>query len=124
MWGLHLGLCGALCVYIHRRTLESRRGPTLQRWGPFALVLLGTLFVLLDLTRHVLLDQNIGVAHLPMYSSEGLSTVGRLGVIFTWVGVALLVLGVGWLLGYQAGLKRCLGLSGEEGDHEQASLLA
>mmetsp|Transcript_83839 Transcript_83839/g.219009 ORF Transcript_83839/g.219009 Transcript_83839/m.219009 type:complete len:86 (-) Transcript_83839:89-346(-) len=58
--------------------------------------------VLLDLTRHVLLDQNVAPVHLHMYNKDGsLTAVGELGMYCTWCGVVLLVIGTGWFLNYQ-----------------------
>lgn len=63
--------------------------------------------MLLDLTRHVLLDQNIAPQLLHMYNSDhSLTVVGQLGVICTWVGVGLLVIGTAWFLNYHQKIKR------------------
>ncbi|CAK0836058.1 unnamed protein product [Prorocentrum cordatum] len=102
-WGLHIGALGALAVYVFARTPGDRvSSHPLIRWAPFVLVVLGSLMVLLDLTRHVLLDQNIAPVHLHMYNKDGsLTAVGEMGMYCTWCGVVLLVIGTGWFLNYQ-----------------------
>jgi hypothetical protein len=102
MWGLHLGALGALSVYMGVRTPVTRRHVSpLWRWVPFAMVLLGTLLVLFDLTRHLLLDQNLFGRELHMFNSDGsLTPVGRFGVAGTWTGLVLLIFGTCWFVGW------------------------
>lgn len=102
MWGLHLGALGALTVYLGMRTPVARRKaqPAL-RWVPFAMVLVGTLLVLFDLTRHCLLDQNLWGKQLHMFNPDGsLTAVGLFGQIATWIGLILVIVGTGWFVGY------------------------
>lgn len=102
-WGVHVGALGALAAYVFARTPGDRATSTpLLRWAPFVLVVLGSLMMVLDLTRHVLLDQDIAPVHLHMYNKDGsLTAVGALGMYCTWFGVLLLVIGTGWFLNYQ-----------------------
>lgn len=109
-WGLHLGALGSLAAYIFTRTPGDRAscGP-LARWAPFACVVLGSLLMLFDLTRHMLLDKDIAPKALHMYNEDGsLTAVGRFGMVATWIGVALLVFGTGWFLDYRGKIKRVL----------------
>jgi hypothetical protein len=103
MWGLHLGALGALTVYLGVRTPAARRKAQLAlRWVPFAMVLLGTLLVLFDLTRHMLLDQNLFGKQLHMFNPDGrLTAVGLFGQVATWIGLALVIVGTGWFVGYE-----------------------
>ncbi|CAK0854189.1 unnamed protein product [Prorocentrum cordatum] len=96
--GLHIGALGALAVYVFARTPGDRASShPLIRWAPFVVVVLGSLMVLLDLTRHVLLDQNIAPIHLHMYNKDGsLTTVGSAAVLPA-LSLALFA-GSGWRL--------------------------
>lgn len=74
-------------------TAQSRR-----RWGALGLVVLGCLLILLDPTRHILLDHG-GVffeeKSLAMYKSDGtLSPAGRSCQVATIAGLLLLFLGL------------------------------
>lgn len=101
-WGLNIGALGSLAVYVAARTPDDRAASdTLLRWAPFTLIVLGSLMILLDLTRHVLLDHGVGTTLLPMYNDDGsLTLVGQFGVCCTWLGVALLIIGTTWFLDY------------------------
>lgn len=73
--------------------------PAIIRWGPFMCTALGALMIMVDLTRHVLLDLELAGGELAMYNdSGGLSTVGKVGVILTWSGLALFVSGILWFV--------------------------
>lgn len=102
MWGLHLGALGALTIYTGVRTPIVRKNTSpLLRWVPFFMVFLGTLLVLFDLTRHLLLDQDLFGRELHMFNADGsLSPVGRFGVAATWIGLSLLILGMSWFTGW------------------------
>lgn len=111
MWGLHLGALAALAVYVATRTPGDRsQYNCLLRWTPFACVVIGSLLMLFDLTRHLLLDQNVAPVALHMYNSDHtLTAVGRFGMTATWVGVVLLVFGTGWFLNYHLKIKNGCG---------------
>mmetsp|Transcript_38837 Transcript_38837/g.70732 ORF Transcript_38837/g.70732 Transcript_38837/m.70732 type:complete len:106 (+) Transcript_38837:558-875(+) len=103
MWGLHIGLLGALFGYVCHQTSTSRAKykTWVGRWGPCVLLAVGSLMVIFDLTRHVLLDQGLFPNTLAMFStSGGLSSIGVVGVIFTWVGLLIVVLSMAWFVGY------------------------
>jgi len=98
MWGVNFGLFTAAAFFFANKTQTSRKHiePTINRWGPFALVVLGALMIMCDLTRHVILDLNDGPEWLAMYSETGLSVVGRTGLILTYGGCACFALGLAW----------------------------
>lgn len=100
VWGLNIGALGALSVYVAARTPDDRAtSVALLRWAPFTLIVLGSLMILLDLTRHVLLDHGVGTTILPMYNDDGsLTFVGHFGVCCTWLGATLLIIGTMWFL--------------------------
>jgi len=98
-FGLNIGMFGALLPQLAGRT-AARRGdlPPCRRWAPFCMVVLGAALVMLDLTRHMLLDLGYGDHVLPMYKEDGsLTAVGKAGVVCTWSGVALIFVGVAML---------------------------
>mmetsp|Transcript_56942 Transcript_56942/g.133755 ORF Transcript_56942/g.133755 Transcript_56942/m.133755 type:complete len:106 (-) Transcript_56942:230-547(-) len=105
MWGLHIGLLGALFAYVCYQTPTSRAKykTWIGRWGPCLVLAVGSLMVIFDLTRHVLLDQGLFPKTLAMFSaSGGLSTMGVFGVIMTWSGLCIVVLSMAWFVGYLA----------------------
>merc|ERR1719379_3007857 len=90
---------GALLPQLAGRTVARRSHlPPGRRWAPFCIVVLGAAMVMLDLTRHMLLDLGIGEHVLPMYKQDAsLTAVGKAGVVCTWTGVALIFVGVAML---------------------------
>lgn len=105
MWGFHAGLFGMLVVFMLLR-LDLHKAPV-SRWGPSILVIMGAFCVLFDLTRHVLLDQNIAPMLLHMYNGDGsLTPIGMLGMLLTWVGTALVTVGLMWFLEYDKKVAR------------------
>ncbi|KAF4695683.1 hypothetical protein FOZ60_003695 [Perkinsus olseni] len=59
-FGLNLAIFTNLCQFVYAGTKSKRRNitPHLKKWGPFYCVVLATVGVMADLTRHVLLDSN------------------------------------------------------------------
>lgn len=91
-WGLNVGLFSALLAYFWKRTSGGQKN-----MAPFTLTLLGALLIMVDLSRHILLDLGLAGAELAMYTEEGeLSTVGMVGLVCTWVGMVLLATGISW----------------------------
>lgn len=101
-WGVNFGLFVCLSMYYWKRTAVARKGMELQ-WAPFTITVLGACLIMVDLTRHVLLDLDLAGAELAMYTDEegafmDLSTVGLVGFICTWVGWGLLSIGIAWFV--------------------------
>lgn len=70
--------------------------PAAMRWGPFICMVVGGLFIMFDLTRHVVLDFG-GPEELAMYDFTGeLSTVGFIGLMLSWIGVFIFATGIMW----------------------------
>jgi len=97
-WGLNLGLFAVAALYLYTQTPKVRAAePLALKWGPFICVVLGAFLVMLDLTRHCLLDLGLAGEELAMYTDDGdLSTVGMTGVTCTWIGVVLISIGFSW----------------------------
>lgn len=109
MLGLYAGVLISMCVYIGLQTLAARGrlGRFYLVWGPLAVMVIGTCMTIFDLLRHFLLDQNVNPSALHMYNSDGsLTGIGRTGVVLTWVGVSLFVIGTMWFLDYQHKIAR------------------
>jgi len=116
MFGLHFGIFAALIPKLVVRTSEERKHiASPQIWAPLCLCVIGAAFVMLDLTRHMLLDFGIGIEYLPMYQDDGnLTQVGKAGVLCTWVGMVALIVGVAWLIDLPSKMrKRWQAASGE-----------
>jgi len=102
VFGLHLGalMTLSICMGIRTDTARARYKP-LERWAPVSCIVCGSILMLLDLIRHLLLDQDLWPIALHMYNMDGsLTCVGVLGVVATWLGLSLVVIGIAWFLGY------------------------
>mmetsp|Transcript_23432 Transcript_23432/g.43143 ORF Transcript_23432/g.43143 Transcript_23432/m.43143 type:complete len:132 (-) Transcript_23432:84-479(-) len=99
MWGLQAGTLTSLVAYMWVNLPTSRKSNRLLS-VPIMCTLLGTVLVLLDLTRHVILDQGYFGPELRMYSPSGggLTVVGRCGMVATWLGFVLILVGTLWFL--------------------------
>jgi len=97
-WGLNFGLFVVTSVYLGMQTPKARAGMAMaSKWGPFLCVVIGAMLVMVDLSRHVLLDLGLAGGELAMYTDKGdISMVGRIGITCTWIGVALVASGVAW----------------------------
>jgi len=94
-WGLNFGLFVVLAMYIAMKTQKKEEPNFVAKWGALMLVVAGALLIMVDLTRHVLLDLELAGAELAMYGDDGdLSTVGLTGVMCTWVGLVCTLCGV------------------------------
>lgn len=96
-WGLNFGLFVVMSIYVGLK----------EKWGPFALVVTGALLVMVDLTRHILLDFEIVGEQGAMYNdnedgSSELSLIGMVGVVCTWLGILSIGIGLGWFVNLPA----------------------
>jgi len=104
--GANLVLFGYLIWHVGNTTARASRS-----WIPFVLVVLGCLLVLLDTSRHVLLDHG-GVFFEPrvlvMYSpTGGLSAIGRTCQWTTIIGLVLLFVGLMYFFQLPAKIRAC-----------------
>jgi len=114
--GADVVLFGTVIVYVGRTAFETQLSPRswASHWGPLVFVSLGCTLLVLDPTRHILLDHG-GVffkeQDLAMYSSTGgLSTVGMLCQCLSIAGMVLLLSGVLWHMKVpEAILSKCGG---------------
>lgn len=77
----------------------GKRGNLLpvERWAPFAVLVAASLLVMVDLTRHILLDADVAVSSLHMFYPDGsLTAAGKIGMMASWVGNILLFVGLVW----------------------------
>lgn len=95
-WGVNFGLFVVVSNYLLMKAKKDEENLAVK-WGPFTLVTLGALLVMVDLTRHVLLDLELAGEELAMYNDDGgLTKVGQIGVMCTWIGVTMVATGVMW----------------------------
>lgn len=99
-----------LVVYLLLRTLDVNPVYN-RRWGPVLVTTLGCLLLLLDPTRHVLLDHGgifLSENFLAMYCENypKLSPMGRFCQLATFSGIPILIAGVGWFLRYPEKLQK------------------
>eukprot|EP00746_Dinoflagellata_sp_MGD_P112745 gnl/MRDRNA2_/MRDRNA2_49874_c0_seq1.p1 gnl/MRDRNA2_/MRDRNA2_49874_c0~~gnl/MRDRNA2_/MRDRNA2_49874_c0_seq1.p1 ORF type:complete len:138 (-),score=27.39 gnl/MRDRNA2_/MRDRNA2_49874_c0_seq1:260-673(-) len=96
-WGLNFGLFVVMCSYVALKTSKKDEENVCLKWSPFALLFTGALLVMVDLTRHVLLDLELAGEELAMYDDYGdLSLVGKIGVSCTWIGCICVASGIAW----------------------------
>lgn len=68
-----------------------------ERWAPFAVLVTASLLVMVDPTRHILLDADVAVSTLHMFNADGsLTAAGKIGQLASWVGNVLLFVGLVW----------------------------
>lgn len=89
--GADIVLFGAMIAYV---ATHSKPG----KWGPLAMISFGSLLLLIDPTRHVLLDHDgvfFKTESIAMYNDDGtLSLAGRTCQICTVSGLLLLFMGI------------------------------
>lgn len=97
-FAFNLAAFSAMLMFVALKTPGKRRHlPALQTWAPFTVLLLASLLILVDLTRHILLDANMYSETLHMFNEdESLTPAGRTGQLTTWIGNALLLVGLIW----------------------------
>jgi len=93
MFGFNLAAFSALLTFVAIKT-PGKRGhlPAWKCWAPFLGLLLASMLVMVDLTRHVLLDADMMVETLHMFNADGsLTSAGSIGMWSTWIGNGLLL---------------------------------
>lgn len=103
-FGVTLAMMIGLCTYVGFQS-RSRRGSTWQRMGPFILCVDAAMFIMMDLTRHVLQDIKVWPApgsseYRSDCDSETIACLSPIGWVFTifatYSGFILLVIGTMW----------------------------
>lgn len=99
-FGADVVLFSAVTWYIAKMASAGKNASSFEKWGPLAVVSLGCASLILDPTRHVLLDHG-GVLFQPstlaMYSGPGkLSAMGQFCQVATITGLVLLLIGMLW----------------------------
>jgi len=104
-FGANLVLFGYLIWQVGKTTARASRS-----WIPFVFIVLGCLLVALDTLRHILLDHG-GVFFEPqvlaMYTSKGLSPIGRTCQWTTIIGLVLLFVGLASFFQLPAKIYAC-----------------
>jgi len=117
-FGLNLGLFVVMAMYVYMKSAKKAQDDMVLKWGPLALVVTGALLVMVDLTRHVLLDLDLAGEELAMYAADkddgSLSTVGVIGVTCTWIGVACIATGIGWFVDLPGKISKAIAKADEE----------
>lgn len=101
MFGFNLAAFSSMLTFVAVKT-PGRRGHLSSwaaTWGPFVGLVLASLMVMFDLTRHVLLDADLFNEALHMFNRDGsLTPAGCIGMGLTWLGNALLAASLIWYL--------------------------
>lgn len=107
-FGLHIGIFAVLLPQLFWRSYDQRKHLGFwQQWVPFTLAALGAALIMVDLSRHMLLDQGLFENSLGMYAEGGgLTRVGKIGVTCTWLGVVALVIGTSWLTSFSSRMQK------------------
>lgn len=98
MFALNLAAFSSLLTFVAVKT-PAKRGHLAFPWcwGPFLGQLLASLLIMVDLTRHVLLDAELFAAELHMFNPDmSLTRAGKIGMYSTWLGNFLLLVSVVW----------------------------
>lgn len=100
-WGADIVLFSMVIGYIACNTPRNEDS-LFRKWGPLMLTLAGCILMLIDPSRHVLLDHD-GVFFKPeslaMFDDNGnLTTAGRFGQLCTISGLICLISGVAWFM--------------------------
>lgn len=98
MFAFNMASFASLLTFVAIKTPGKRGhlGP-LECWGPFVGLAVAALSVMVDLTRHILLDAELFIATLHMFNPDGsLTPAGRLGMWSTWIGNGLLLVSMVW----------------------------
>jgi len=102
-FGADLIVFAWLCHYAVVTTTQVRIGKDpFFKWGPFTLLALGCTLVMLDVLRHLILDNRVlaNPEVLAMYMDNGhLSPVGRTCKLLSTIGIILIGFSMAWLLG-------------------------
>lgn len=97
-FAVNLAAFSAMLMFVALKTPGKRRrlAPT-EKWAPFAVLVAASLLIMVDLTRHILLDASVAVGSLHMFNSDGsLTAAGKIGQLSSWVGNVLLFVGLVW----------------------------
>mmetsp|Transcript_30279 Transcript_30279/g.64446 ORF Transcript_30279/g.64446 Transcript_30279/m.64446 type:complete len:134 (+) Transcript_30279:93-494(+) len=100
-FAVNLAAFSSMLTFVAVKTSGKRSGVEhpLERWGPFLGLLIASLLVMLDLTRHILLDAGLFIAALHMFNPDGsLTAAGRIGQLGAWVGDLLLFVSLLWFV--------------------------
>mmetsp|Transcript_107866 Transcript_107866/g.232280 ORF Transcript_107866/g.232280 Transcript_107866/m.232280 type:complete len:145 (+) Transcript_107866:286-720(+) len=101
MFAVNLAAFSSLLTFVAVKTPGKRAGASsaAERWGPFLGLLAAAFLVMLDLTRHILLDASLFISELHMFNVDGsLTPAGRIGMVSTWIGNGLLILSLIWFV--------------------------
>lgn len=90
----------AMLTFVAVKTPGKRKPlPAWERWGPWLVLLTAALLLMIDPTRHILLDASMYIHELHMFNPDGsLTPAGRIGQLSTWIGDALLIVGLVWFV--------------------------
>jgi len=90
-------------LYMFHSAKKHRHGSWFHVYGPSCLILISSIFIMCERTRHVLLDLGLwedGGMYRDDCDDESISCLSAVGflftIVFTYVGFSLLVLGSMW----------------------------
>lgn len=99
-FSVNLAAFASLLTFVAVKTPSKRahyRG--FMRWGPWVGLAVAAAMVMFDLTRHIFLDAGLFIQQLHMYNSDqSLTIAGRVGMLTTWLGNALLIVSLIWFV--------------------------
>lgn len=106
---MNFGIFSTVAMYLALQTpiVRKKVENVALRWTPFILVVIAALMIMVDLTRHVCLDLGGEAFYwMAMYDRNGLSLVGKTGIVLTWTGVAIFVTAFAWFSGLHKKLEK------------------
>jgi len=94
-WGINLAIFTNMLQFVGRRAKLREEYGFARKWGPFFCIMFGMLWMMSDLTRH-LLNDSFGI--MPMFNDDDQYTVWAYLFTFfgTWFGAFLLISGILW----------------------------
>mmetsp|Transcript_46616 Transcript_46616/g.131200 ORF Transcript_46616/g.131200 Transcript_46616/m.131200 type:complete len:128 (-) Transcript_46616:177-560(-) len=99
-FAINLASFASLLTFVVIKT-PAKRGhlPILERWAPFLCLVVASLLIMTDLTRHILLDADLFVKQLHMFNPDmSLTLAGSIGRYSSWAGNALLFASLLWFV--------------------------
>lgn len=97
-FAFNLAAFSAMLMFVAIKT-PGKRGKLspMETWAPFATLVVASSLIMVDLTRHILLDGNVAVKTFHMFNPDGsLTPAGKIGQLSTWTGNILLFVGLVW----------------------------
>mmetsp|Transcript_52587 Transcript_52587/g.94405 ORF Transcript_52587/g.94405 Transcript_52587/m.94405 type:complete len:144 (-) Transcript_52587:144-575(-) len=111
-WGADVVVFSFMLWYMASHAPKGAQGAKEGWWQTNRATLLagvGCVLMMVDPTRHLLLDQGVGVDVLAMYNMDGsMTAVGNFGMFCTILGMVLMLVGMLWFYQVFVAMSRAI----------------